>query len=155
MFAFSGILSFLATIAPLLEDRFGLPTVEASLLIGALPLTIIATNAGLAALIGRRRRRGERPPPPFYIVRVALCVLLLAAACHLTIALGPRTPLRTAWPYLLGALFVEVFGVAMGARGPRGEINHVGSRRPDDPRGAPAAGPRRAPRRRRSGSRDV
>jgi len=49
-FGFAGVMAFLSTISILLETRFGRSVVTTSLLMGSIPVGIILTNAGVAAL---------------------------------------------------------------------------------------------------------
>lgn len=110
----AGVLSFLSTIAPLLEERFALGTVEAAALIGSLPAVIIGTNAALAALISRRQRAGQRPPRPARVIRCALAIMALVAAAAVACAVGPRAPLRTRWPYLYATILLYNLGESLG-----------------------------------------
>ena len=115
----AGVMAFLSTISPLLELRFDVPTVYASLLIGSLPALIIATNGALAWLIGRRQRAGTAPPTPGAVIRLSLAGTAVAAAVAIACAVGPRSPLRTSWYPLYGVLLLYNLGqsVSMGPCG--------------------------------------
>ena len=114
-FGMSGVMCFLSNIAPLLEVRYRVKTVMASLLIGSLPAVIIFTNGSLAFLIGKRKDRGVAPPSPGYVLRVALAILAASAAFDVACAAGPRALFREDWPPLHGALVLYLLGESLGA----------------------------------------
>ena len=114
-FGMSGVMCFLSNLAPLLEVRYAVKTVMASLLIGSLPAVIIFTNGSLAFLIGKRKDRGVAPPSPGYVLRVALAILAASAAFDVACAAGPRALFREDWPPLHGALVLYLLGESLGA----------------------------------------
>ena len=61
--SFGGIMTMLSNISFVLEDRFGIASVRAGLLIGSIPVCIMSVNGGVAVL-SRVSRRGGAPPRP-------------------------------------------------------------------------------------------
>mmetsp|Transcript_20256 Transcript_20256/g.80897 ORF Transcript_20256/g.80897 Transcript_20256/m.80897 type:complete len:506 (+) Transcript_20256:64-1581(+) len=110
-FGFAGLLSYLSTVSPLLQDHFGVSTVHTALLMGSVASIFLVVNVCLAALLSRYK--GSPWLEPLRLLKLSLRVRTLGSAFGLTAAFGPRF-LRDSVPYLLLNCYAFSLGIALG-----------------------------------------
>jgi len=110
-FGFSGLLCYLANVAPLLEETFGLSVVHTALFMGSAALVTVLVNGTLAYLFGRCR--GAPWLRPLVLLRFSLRVRLVSSAALFASALGPAH-LRTKWKFLVMNCYLYSLGISLG-----------------------------------------